>query len=505
MKILNSLQIKVLDKQAIDKEKITSLELMEKAAYSFVEWFMDKFTYKNPIHIFCGKYNNGGDGLAIARMLLDQRYIVYVHVVNHTEKCSEDFKQNLEALSDRIKVNYINSSADIPVILPHSIIVDAILGSGLSRPLLGVLEDVVIHLNKQMNTTIAVDIATGLYTDAYNPSTSILEVDYTVSFQVPKLSFFLAHNYKYVGKWVCVDIGLDNKYLDSIDTEYYYVDLPIINSMLKAREKFTHKGSFGHTLLIAGSCGKIGAAILAAKASLRTGTGLVTTHLPKCGFLAMQAALPECIVSIDKTEEHLSSWPKISEYNSIAIGPGLGMAADTLEGFRKIMKSLVKPTIFDADAINILGAYPELMLNVPENSMFTPHPKEFERLVGTVSNGYERLEKQLEFCEKYKVYVAFKGAHTTVCTPDGKFYFNSTGNPGMATAGSGDVLTGIIAALIAQDYTPEEAMVLGVFLHGKAGDLAVEEHSQESLMASDIISHIGKAYNDIRESLNFDE
>jgi NAD(P)H-hydrate epimerase len=270
-----------------------------------------------------------------------------------------------------------------------------------------------------------------------------------------------------------------------------------IKPMMHKRRKYDHKGTFGHALLIAGSYGKMGAAILTAKACLRSGVGLVHAHIPKAGYEIMQTAVPEAMLSMDRYDHYFSALPELDMYHAVGAGPGLGMEKQSQMALKLLIQECQQNMVFDADALNILAENKTWLPFLPQGTILTPHPKEFQRLAGHWKDDFEKLDILRNFCSKYHVYLVLKGAHTATCFPDGKIYFNSTGNPGMATAGSGDVLTGMITGLLAQGYTPGQAAVIGVFIHGLAGDLAMKEKGMESLIAGDIIEHLGRAFREV--------
>ncbi len=501
MKILSASQTKELDNFTIQNEPISSLNLMERASSAFSSWFYHQFDSEEgrgkPIYIFAGVGNNGGDGLAIARMLSTIfHYKVKAFIVTFSDKLTPDFVSNRQRLP--IDLNVIHSTDSFPKIPENAIVIDAVFGSGLSRPIEGWLATLVSHLNKsksESNTKIvSVDIASGLFSDSNSESDAIIQPDFTVSFQLPKLAFLLPQNEKFVGEWNLVDIGQSEKGIEKAASDYEYIDRKLAKLLLKTRTKFSHKGTYGHLLIFAGSYGKIGAAVLCGKSALRTGAGLVSIHLPKSGYEIMQISAPEIMCSIDSDEEVISKLPDLSQFKIFAIGPGIGKSEKTIELLSNLLDSVESPIVFDADALNLLSENQELLGKIPKNSILTPHPKEFERLAGKWENDFERLGRQVEFSQKYNCFLVLKGAHTSVSTPKGKVFFNSTGNSGMATAGSGDVLTGMIASLLAQNYSPQNASILGVYLHGLAGDLAVLETGKPSLIASDLIENVGKAF-----------
>ena len=244
----------------------------------------------------------------------------------------------------------------------------------------------------------------------------------------------------------------------------------------------------------------MGAAVLASRACLRTGTGLITAHVPRKGYDILQNSVPEAMISLDESDIVFSGIADMDQYNAVGIGPAIGLKDNTQKAFRELLKTINVPLVIDADGINILGENKEWLKQLPKNTILTPHPKEFERIAGKTSDGYNQIQRLVELAEKYQIFIVLKGAYTAIASPDGLCYFNTTGNPGMATAGSGDVLTGIILSLLGQGYCPEDAAVTGVYLHGLAGDRAAEITGEESLIANDIIDYLGKAFNELKES-----
>lgn len=492
MKILNVEQIRSLDAYTIKNEPISSIDLMERASQAFVRWLCNQFVNTRPVCVFCGKGNNGGDGLAIARILSERSYDVQVYVIGYSPVASADFKTNLDRLENHLQPLYINSIDNFPVLGQNVICIDALLGSGLSRPAAGLLAEVIDRLNDLPNKLVSVDIASGLYADKANGKEDpIIEPDFTVSFQLPKLAFFLPQNAKYVADWHVVDIQLSEDFIRNADTQWFFTDKQTAEDLIRPREKFSHKGTYGHAVLIAGSYGKMGAAVLSAKACLRSGVGLLTVHAPECGYGIMQISTPEAMVSVDENRKYISQLPDLESASAIGVGPGLGQDTLTVNVLEKLLKTVKAPLIIDADALNILSQNRELLYKLPENTILTPHPKEFQRLAGDSADEYNRLEIGKEFAKKYKVIICLKGANTAVIFPNGEVHFNSTGNAGMATGGTGDVLTGIITSMLAQKYTPENAAILGVYQHGLAGDRAADLKGQSALIASDVIDCLG--------------
>lgn len=494
MKILNADQIRALDQSTIQNEPIAPINLMERAALAFVDWFVDRYPDTTPTKIFCGLGNNGGDGLAIARLLLEREYPVDVHVVRYAPRESDDFMHNhrrLKLVTE--KVNYIEFSRDIPALRHNEVVIDAILGSGLSRPVDGIVKSTIEAINRAPATVIAVDIASGLHADKpNNPEDVIVEPDYTVAFQLPKLAFVLPKNGRYVGDWTVVDIRLHKRYIDLAPTPFFYTQPHEARLLLHKRDRYAHKGTFGHALLLVGSYGKIGAAVLSARACLRSGVGLLTVQVPRCGYSVLQTAVPEAMCRPDGHQNVLSGASEVespapADYSTVGIGPGIGKAPETLAMFRELLPTLKKPIVVDADALNLLSENNDLLALLPPNSILTPHPKEFERLTKKWNDDYEKLDILKDFAKKHQVIVVLKGAYSAIATPTGEVHFNSTGNPGLSTGGTGDVLTGVLTALLAQGYDPVEAAVLGVFAHGQAGDRAAEQRGPIGMVASDVV------------------
>lgn len=489
--VLTSSQIKELDQYTIREEPVSSIDLMERACRAFVAWLTERYDVTHQIGIVCGTGNNGGDGLGIARLLNEWNYSVKVWIIRDGDKQSDDFSANLKKLK---QVTFeITPEVDCQLFTDRDILIDAIFGSGLSRETDAIFAKTIDCLNRAKGIKLAVDIPSGLFADRHSEGT-IFKAHHTITFQLPKLAFFMAENHEYVGEWHTVDIGLHKKYLKEIQTPYHVSSLKSIRKILKPRQKFDHKGKFGHALLIAGSEGKMGACILAARAALRSGVGLLTVHVPKGGNAILQTAVPEAMTSIDSSDRFFSSEINTDTYQAIGIGPGLGQQEETVKAFHHLLDKVKQPVVLDADALNILAAHPEWHSRIPQNSILTPHPREFERLAGKRKDDFERLTILIEFSRRIKSVIILKGAYTTIACPDGNVYFNPTGNVGMAKGGSGDALTGILTALLAQRYEPSEAAILGVYLHGLAGDLAVREKGHYSLLASDLIDFIPGAF-----------
>ncbi len=493
MKILSAGQIREADAYTIANEPIASVDLMERASTVFTLWYVAKYTPRQPVSIFCGNGNNGGDGLAIARLLHERGYAVSVWLVagGNTTKDRDINEQRLSKIPG-VAQYYLIEPDTYPKLGEHMVIIDAIFGSGLNRPLQGWVAGLIDHLNAQACTRVAVDIPSGLYADSISNGT-IFKAHHTLSFEAPRLSFLFAEHDEYVGEWEYRSIGLNADYIAKAASPYRIIAPTDVK--LKTRARHSHKGSYGHSLVIAGGYGKIGAAILAAKACLRAGSGLVTTYIPKCGYTAMQTALPEAMTLTDDNNDFITSVPDTAAYDAIAVGPGIGQQPKTLNALFKLIERFRHPLVLDADALNLLAHNKSWLNRLPANSIITPHPKEFERLFGPSSNSFDRLQLACRQAKEHNIIIVLKGANTAIITPKQDVWFNNIGNPGMATGGSGDVLTGIITGMLSQGYEPLQATINAVCLHGLAGDLAAQANSQEALIASDIITYLGKAMN----------
>jgi len=495
MKIFSKEQIQQWDDYTSNYEPIDSIDLMERASYACFKWLDNKFTSSQSYTIFCGSGNNGGDGLAIARMLLLTKCSVKVFILvgNHR---SINFKVNLEKLLKISQNVHFIDELSLNSINIEGVVIDALVGSGLTRSLSGKMADLVHFINQTENTVISIDLPTGLFSDSTSKGYVIIRASYTVCFQAMKLAFLMTENNQFVGNVQFLEIGLHQKFYDATETIYNLIDSKIVRSILKPRNQFTHKYNFGHSILFAGSKNMMGAALLCAKACLRAGTGLVTLHTEEISQSIVPIALPEAITTTENNLEII-----LNKKTAIAIGPGLENSEKNKELLIDLLNVSTIPLVIDATALTILSKE-KIVLNgsfkIP--LILTPHTGEFEKLFGKTSNDFETMKLSQRKAIDLNCTIILKGHHTLVAFSDGDCYFNSTGNAGMATAGSGDVLTGILTGLLAQGYSSKNACILGIYLHGLAGDLAAKKISQESLIATDIIDSIGEAFKSIQNS-----
>jgi hydroxyethylthiazole kinase-like uncharacterized protein yjeF len=497
MKIISARQMRDADAFTVANKPISSLELMEIAANECFEWILNHRNHSKKFIVICGTGNNGGDGLVIARKLYGVKISVEVIVLDSGNH-SSDFDSNLVALKKfPVPVQLLKEGDSFPN-TDAAIIIDAIFGTGLSRPVEGWIGECIDAINGSGNEIISIDLPSGLNADNHSEGKIICAKD-TLTFQSPKLAFFFSENEKYTGNFHVLEIGLDKNFIEGMDAKNAWISLADVKHILKPRGKFSHKGLYGHSLLVSGSYGKMGAAVISARACLRSGTGLLTVHIPKCGYEILQIALPEAMTSTDTNEGIISNVEDIDKYDAIGIGPGIGTSEIAVQMFSALLEKADKSIVADADALNILALNKNLLDKLPSYSILTPHPKEFERLVGKYNNEFERHRMQIEFSVKHKVVVVLKGSYTCISTPEAKAFFNSTGNPGMSKGGSGDALTGIILALLAQHCSPVDAALLGVYIHGLAGDFAMRKKGTVSMIASDLIEKLPAAFNYLKE------
>jgi ADP-dependent NAD(P)H-hydrate dehydratase / NAD(P)H-hydrate epimerase len=494
MKIFSAAQIKQWDAYTIANEPITSIDLMERAAAKCCEWIIKQNFVEKRFHIFCGKGNNGGDGLAIARMLIEKEYTVTVYILEFGNMGTADFQTNLARLHEcSTDIHFIQSPDFFPAIKDDAVIIDALFGTGLNKPPEGISAAMVNHINQLNRPIISIDMPSGLSADTSSKGNAIVKAAHTLSFQNNKLAFLLPENESYCGDIHLLDIGLHKDFEAVTAAAFEITSEQLIRSIYKPRKKFSHKGNFGHAALVGGSYGMMGAAVLSATACLRSGAGKLTSFIPKAGYEIVQLAVHEAMCKVSG-EAYILSAEGIEEFDAVGIGSGLGMNAGNAALLKNIFSRFTKPLLIDADALNTLSHNKELLQLIPAGSILTPHPKEFERLFGKTENDFDRLQLALKKAKEQQIYIILKGHYSFIATPDDKGYFNNTGNAGMATAGSGDVLSGFITGLLAQGYTSLQCCLLGTYLHGLAGDIAAAKFSQEAMLAGDITTCFGDAF-----------
>lgn len=503
MKIFTTASIKQLDAFTIENEPISSIDLMERASQALAKAISERWDASTPFTVFAGPGNNGGDALAVSRILAGKGYKLEVYLFNTQNSLSPDCHTNKERLNGIPTIDFheVTSQFTPPVLTTDHVVIDGLFGSGLNKALSGGFAAVVKYINASSATVVAIDIPSGLMGEdnTYNVQSGIIRANLTLSLQLPKLAFLFAENEPYVGEWQLLDIGLSEEAIEEVETDFFMLENEDMPYLVKSRNKFAHKGNFGRALLIAGSQGMAGASVLAAKACLRSGVGLLTVHVPFCNNTIVQTSVPEAMTQIDISETCFASAIDTDDYQAVGIGPGLGKAAETEAALLEQIDACQTPMVVDADALNLLGEKRSYIGRLPKGSILTPHPKELERLVGKCQNSYDSLMKARELAKTANVHIILKGAYSAVIAPDGKCWFNITGNPGMATGGSGDVLTGVVLALLAQGYDSGVAARLATYIHGLAGDIACKKQGEIGMVASDIINNLPLAWRMLEE------
>lgn len=500
MKIFTGAQIRELDKYTIEHEPVNSIDLMERAAKAITRSITETWSKDVPVVVFAGPGNNGGDALAVARMLAEQDYAVSTYLFNINGALSDDCAKNKDRITECKTMKAfieVTNEFDPPKLEKGMLVVDGLFGSGLNKPLSGGFASLVKYINQSQATVVSIDIPSGLMTEdnTYNVKSNIIRADVTLTLQQKKLSFLFAESQKYIGRLEILDIGLSPEGMKNIPSRYNVVEESSLRRLIRKRSDFAHKGEMGNALLIAGSYGMAGAAILAAKSCLRSGAGKVTVCTPRRNNDIMQISVPEAVMRIDDDDSYFSEAIETKEFSAVGIGPGLGQQEISAVALITQIRRTQVPMVIDADGLNMLASHRAWLQQLPKGIIMTPHPKEFDRLAGNnFSDSYERLSNARDMAEHLQAYIILKGHNSALCLPDGNVIFNSSGNAGMATAGSGDVLTGIITGLLARGYNQTDACLLGTYLHGLAGDLAAKKVGVESLVAGDIIRYLPQAF-----------
>ena len=499
MKIFSSTQIHELDKYTIDHEPIKSIDLMERAASRIVAEIRHLCTAYNTIVVFAGPGNNGGDALAVARILASEGLKVKAWLFNTTGRLSADCKTNRDRLTGMKELDsftMVIDEFDPPTLDASTLVIDGLFGVGLNKPLTGGYASLVKYINASPSKVVSIDMPSGLMSESneYNVRSNIIRADVTVTIQQPKLSFLFAENQQFIGELKVVDINISKEGMAQVDAHVTILEEDDVRCRMRQRDDFAHKGTMGHALIIAGSRGMAGAAMLATKACLRSGVGKVTVHTPAANIIPLQIGVPEAILDIDPDNCFFTEAVSTDRFQAMGIGPGLGNNENSAITMIGQLRRAQCPIVIDADAINILATHKAWMQQLPAGCILTPHIGEFERLEGASSDSYDRLSKAIILADRQQAYIVLKGHNTSIVTPGGRIMFCPTGNSGMATAGSGDVLTGVITALLARGYAQADACLVGTYLHGLAGDIAAKKFGKESLMASDIIDALPEAF-----------
>ena len=491
LNLLTSKQTREVDSHTISTKPISSIDLMEEASRAFVNAFRNEFADKTElISIYCGTGNNGGDGLAVARMLKEDGYVIHVIVARFTEKSSIEFETNLKKLSlTGISILEISDVGELPE-ENSNVIIDALLGSGLNKALEGELKKIVDYLNSLQKTIVSIDVPTGLPTEGtIDLHASVIKAKLVITFQRPKINFFFPESAIGLERFIVVDIGLDEKYIEGQITEWKLIEAKDISIRFRPRKNFSHKGTFGNALIVAGSQETMGAALLCVDACLHTGAGITTAYIPKKGLISLNTRIPEAVAYL-RNKDALPTKSELIKYQSIAVGSGLGKSKSEIKLVKFLLKEARVPMVLDADALNIIADNPLFLRQLPINCILTPHLKEFDRLFGTHTSWLDRIKTAQVIAIKHQIIILLKNKYSFIILPNGKVLINPTGNPAMAVGGMGDVLTGMIASFLAQGYKAEDAAILGCYLHGKTGDVLKEEKGMNSIPPRYIIEKL---------------
>ncbi|MBD5210189.1 MAG: NAD(P)H-hydrate dehydratase [Bacteroidales bacterium] len=506
MKIFTNSEIRQIDQYTIEHEGVTPMELIDRVARAVTDEITARWRTSKPVVIFAGPGNNGADALAVGALLAECGYKVHAYLFNIggnklSTECVVCRDRYMECPG--VGITEIIDTFMMPELQRNLLIIDGLFGSGLRDPLKGGFSYLVQRINESRATVVSIDIPSGLAGD-WNPaliSRDVIHATLTLAVQHPRLAFFIADNAELVGEWKLLDIGLSQKAAAEIKAQFYLVEAPDVYRALKRRPLFSSKADYGSALIYAGSYGMMGAAVMATRGALRSGVGKVTVETPKCGYPIIQSTVPEALYSANQGEMYIDRMRPAHQYSAVAAGPGIGTNDPTLRALEELLLSSKSPLILDADALNCIAIKPSMLNSLPMLSIITPHAGEFDRLFGQHTSMESRLRKACDVARHYHILIVLKGRYTSIIRPDGKIYFNSSGCPAMATPGSGDVLTGMLAAFLAQGYSPEIATLLAVYLHGLAGELAAEEHGDYGVTASDIADNIGRAIKAIMEPI----
>lgn len=503
MKIFSAGQLRELDRYTIANEPVASIDLMERAARAVTDEVAARWDRQTRFLIFAGPGNNGGDALAVARLLTERGYATHTYLFNTKGRLSDDCRTNSERLANTpgAGLTIIDTHFDFPRVDARDVLIDGLFGTGLNKPLNGGFACLARMMSETKAPVVSIDMPSGLMDEdnSYNDLTNVVRATLTLTLQTPKTAFFFAENQRYIGEWKVLDIGLSPEGIAQMPCSLHLTETADIRALLRRRNAFAHKGQMGHALLVCGSYGMAGAAILAARACLRSGAGKLTVHTPQRNLPLLQTAVPEAIVSPDLDPEVVTQVDLDTEgFRATGVGPGLGLNDVTTAAFHDLLVRETEPMVIDADALTMLGRHPHYMARIPQGSLLTPHPKELEALTGHCADSFERMTKARDFAVRHNLYVLVKGHYSLICSPSGTVWINPTGNAGMATAGCGDVLTGLLTGLLAQGYPPEQAMRIGVWLHGRAGDIAAEQLCEECILAGDLIKALPQAFRQLK-------
>lgn len=503
MKLFTTEEIRAIDRYTIEQEGVPSLELIERVAEGVADEISSRWRSNKPTMVFAGPGNNGADALGTARLLFERGFRPEVYLFNIggdklSADCAASRDRMLAEVPD-IAFHEVKDRFSMPKITTNHLVIDGLFGSGLREELQGGFKSLVQYINDENATVVSIDLPSGMFGD-WNPqivNRNTIHATLTIAIQFPRISFFIPDNAELIGEWKVIDIGLSEKAMATSPANFCLVEMRDVHRRLRHRKEFSSKADFGSGILYAGSYGMMGAAILAARGALRSGVGKITVNAPKCGYQIMQSSVPEALFRHNRGEINIVDIHPERDFSAIAVGPGIGTNELTVKAVEDFLASINQPVILDADALNCIALKPSILNTIPVLSILTPHAGEFDRLFGPQPSAEARLRKAIEMAKYYNILIILKGRYTAIVRPDGKVYFNSSGCPAMATAGSGDVLTGVLLSMLAQGYPAELASLIAVYVHGVAGEMAASEHGEYGVTAGDIANHIGKAIREI--------
>lgn len=503
MKLFTTEEIRAIDRYTIEQEGVPSLELSERMAEGVADEISSRWRSNKPTMVFAGPGNNGADALGTARLLFERGFRPEVYLFNiGGDKLSADCtaaRDRMLAEVPEIVFHEVRDRFSMPKITTNHLVIDGLFGSGLREELQGGFKSLVQYINDENATVVSIDLPSGMFGD-WNPqivNRNTIHATLTLAVQFPRISFFIPDNAELIGEWKVIDIGLSEKAMASAPPNFCLVEQRDVHRRLRHRKEFASKADFGSAILYAGSYGMMGAAILAARGALRGGVGKLTVNAPKCGYQILQSSVPEALFRHNRGEISIVDIHPERDFSAIAVGPGIGTNELTVKAVEDFLASINQPVILDADALNCIALKPSILNTIPVLSILTPHAGEFDRLFGPQPSAEARLRKAIEMAKYYNILIILKGRYTAIVRPDGKVYFNSSGCPAMATAGSGDVLTGVLLSMLAQGYPAELASLIAVYVHGVAGEMAAAEQGEYGVTAGDIADHIGKAIREI--------
>lgn len=509
MKIFSSEEINAIIKYTLKEQGLTERQFIDNVGEALASEIISRLIPGHKLVMFAGPELNGAYGLATARHLCLQGFHPEVYLFNVggkriSDNCRAARDSFVESCGPELLTEITGMEFSMPDLAGEVTVIDSLFGTERQTPLGGGFQSIVRHINDTATRIVSLDVPSGLLVDSVEGliNRNIIHATLTLAIGVPRVAFFLRENAELLGSWKIVPVDLSQRAMDSLPLTYGMVERSYVRKVLPPRHPFESKADSGDAIIFGGSYGMLGASVLAAKAALRGGCGKVTVHGPRCGYFVLQTAVPCALFESDPGDLAINTIELKRNYNAVAIGPGMGTVdatIDALDSFLKIANANSRPLILDADALNCIAIRPEMLNHLPVLSVLTPHAGEFDRIFGRQPTSYARLLKARSEAQKRQIIIVLKGHFTAIVRPDGKVLFNPTGSVALATAGTGDVLTGLMAALAARGLPMEVAAIAAPYIHGVAGDLSAGIHGTYGVTASDVADNIGRAIKDIIE------